>query len=120
MAVPKPAQDGRFGGGLNDVDEVFPYSGTTFGLENFTAQPQQGYHVKLTVASGWSAGWSEAQGVLAEVRPDAPTVVIPATVLIPASVVVPASVIVPATVVVNPTADNREPTDLPARRDAFP
>jgi LPXTG-motif cell wall-anchored protein len=39
------------GGGLNDVDEVFPYSGTTFGLENFTAHPQQGYHVKLTIVS---------------------------------------------------------------------
>lgn len=44
------------GGGLNDVDEVFPYSGTTFGLENFTAHPQQGYHVKLTIESAGVPG----------------------------------------------------------------
>jgi len=44
------------GGGLNDVDEVFSYSGTTFGLENFTAQPQQGFHVKLTIVSAGVPG----------------------------------------------------------------
>jgi LPXTG-motif cell wall-anchored protein len=38
-------------GGLNDVDEVFKYSGTSFGLDRFSAQPQQGFHVKLTVVS---------------------------------------------------------------------
>jgi LPXTG-motif cell wall-anchored protein len=38
-------------GGLNDVDEVFQYSGTSFGLDSFDAQPQQGFHVKLTVES---------------------------------------------------------------------
>jgi LPXTG-motif cell wall-anchored protein len=43
-------------GGLNDVDEVFPYSGTTFGLDRFTAQPQQGFHVKLTIESSGVPG----------------------------------------------------------------
>lgn len=38
-------------GGKNDVDEVIPYSGTSFGLDRFTAQPQQGFHVKLTIES---------------------------------------------------------------------
>ena len=38
-------------GGLNDVDNVFKYSGTSFGLDRFTANPQQGFHVKLTVLS---------------------------------------------------------------------
>jgi hypothetical protein len=44
------------GGGLNDVDEVFEYSGTSFGLDNFSAQPQQGHHVKLTIESAGVPG----------------------------------------------------------------
>jgi LPXTG-motif cell wall-anchored protein len=44
------------GGGLNDVDEVFKFSGTSFGLDRFTAQPQQGFHVKLTIVSAGVPG----------------------------------------------------------------
>jgi hypothetical protein len=44
------------GGGLNDVDEVFKYSGTSFGLDRFNAQPQQGFHVKLTIESAGVPG----------------------------------------------------------------
>jgi hypothetical protein len=44
------------GGGLNDVDEVFPYSGTSFGLDRFSAQPQQGFHVKVTIESAGVPG----------------------------------------------------------------
>jgi LPXTG-motif cell wall-anchored protein len=38
-------------GGSGDVDAVFTYDGSTFGLDKFTAQPNQGYHVKLTIES---------------------------------------------------------------------
>src|SRR5262245_2521515 len=51
LSEPKTVSFDKAGGGLNDVDEVFPYSGSTFGLENFTAQPQQGFHIRLTVTS---------------------------------------------------------------------
>jgi LPXTG-motif cell wall-anchored protein len=44
------------GGGPNDPDEVIPYSGTSFGLDRFTAQPQQGFHVKLTIESAGVPG----------------------------------------------------------------
>jgi len=44
------------GGGTNDPDEIFKFSGTSFGLDRFTAQPQQGFHVKLTVTSAGLPG----------------------------------------------------------------
>lgn len=56
LSETKTVSDDGAGGGLNDVDEVFKYSGTTFGLNRFTAQPQQGYHVKLTVESAGLPG----------------------------------------------------------------
>jgi LPXTG-motif cell wall-anchored protein len=48
--------DDPAGGGLNDPDGVFPFSGTSFGLDRFTAQPQQGFHVKLTITSAGLPG----------------------------------------------------------------
>jgi hypothetical protein len=38
-------------GGGQDLDEIFTFSGTDFGLERFTRQPNQGYHVKLDIVS---------------------------------------------------------------------
>jgi hypothetical protein len=38
-------------GGGQDLDAVFTYSGTAFGLERFTRQPNQGFHVKLDILS---------------------------------------------------------------------
>jgi hypothetical protein len=37
------------GGGNPDPDEVFTFSASDLGLAAYTPQPQQGYHVKLTV-----------------------------------------------------------------------
>jgi hypothetical protein len=51
LSETETVSDDPAAGGLNDVDNVFPYSGTSFGLDRFTAQPQQGFHVKLTVVS---------------------------------------------------------------------
>jgi len=51
LSETQTVSDDPAGGGLNDVDEVFQYSGTSFGLDRFEAQPQQGFHVKLTIES---------------------------------------------------------------------
>jgi LPXTG-motif cell wall-anchored protein len=51
LSETQTVSDDPAAGGLNDVDEVFQYSGTSFGLDRFEAQPQQGFHVKLTVES---------------------------------------------------------------------
>jgi LPXTG-motif cell wall-anchored protein len=56
LSETKTVSNDDAGGGLNDVDEVFKYSGTNFGLNNFIAQPQQGYHVKLTIESAGVPG----------------------------------------------------------------
>jgi LPXTG-motif cell wall-anchored protein len=37
------------GGGKPDPDEVFTFSASQLGLDAYKLQPQQGYHVKLTV-----------------------------------------------------------------------
>jgi LPXTG-motif cell wall-anchored protein len=46
----------KAGGGPNDPDEIFKFSGTSFGLDRFTAQPQQGFHIKLTITSAGIPG----------------------------------------------------------------
>src|SRR5215510_11414960 len=61
------------GGGLNDVDEVFKYSGTAFGLDRFTAQPQQGSHVKLTVESPGVPGGKKHKVFWLQCPPTTPT-----------------------------------------------
>jgi LPXTG-motif cell wall-anchored protein len=43
------SKDAATGG--QDEDEIFQYSGNDFGLDKYKAQPQQGYHVKLTIES---------------------------------------------------------------------
>jgi len=60
-------------GGLNDVDEVFPYSGTSFGLDRFTAQPQQGFHVKLTIESSGVPGGVKHKVFWLQCAPTKPT-----------------------------------------------
>lgn len=36
-------------GGGQDLDAVLEFNGADFGLENFTAHPKQGFHVKLDI-----------------------------------------------------------------------
>ena len=48
--------DDPAGGGAPDPDASFPFSFADLGLDSFTAHPQQGYHVKLTVESDATPG----------------------------------------------------------------
>ncbi len=58
LSETQTVSDDAAGGGLNDPDAVFVYSGTDdfVGLFNFFAQPQQGFHVKLTIESAGVPG----------------------------------------------------------------
>jgi hypothetical protein len=48
--------DDPAGGGAPDPDASFPFSFDDLGLDAFTAHPQQGYHVKLTIESDATPG----------------------------------------------------------------
>jgi LPXTG-motif cell wall-anchored protein len=73
LSETQTVSDDPAGGGLNDVDAVFKYSGTTFGLDRFSAQPQQGFHVKLTIESAGVPGGKKHKVFWLQCAPTTPS-----------------------------------------------
>jgi LPXTG-motif cell wall-anchored protein len=79
LSETKTVSNDEAGGGLNDVDEVFKYSGTSFGLDRFSAQPQQGFHVKLTIESAGVPGGKKHKVFWLQCAPTSPSTPPPST-----------------------------------------
>lgn len=118
LSETQTVSDDDAAGGLNDVDEVFQYSGTTFGLENFEAQPQQGFHVKLTVESAGLPGGKKHKVFWLECLPPTPsptpTTTAPPTSPPPTTAPPSTTTAPPSTTTAPPSTTTQPPSTTPA------